>query len=720
MVVGVLVELSNKKVDKIFSYRVPSDLESSIKIGIRVLVPFASLTLEGFILEIKNDYDDDLKDVIKILDDEPILNDELIYLGRKMSEDTLSTLISCYQAMLPRALKAKVKNNIGIKMNYFVSLNDNIDYSKLSDKQRKVVDILESGPKLYSEVKKINSSIDTLIKNGFVIKEKKEVYRLIDDNQGGYVPKILTHDQMACVDRVTLSLNKHEKFLLHGVTGSGKTAVYMEIISKVLENGRDAILLLPEISLTPQIVKRFKNRFHDNIAVLHSGLSDGERYDEYRKIVNGHIRIVIGARSAVFAPLKHLGVIIIDECHSSSYRQDNMPKYDALTIASIRGEYHNIPVVLGSATPTVSLYARALRGIYTLLNLDKRIGNSSLPKINIVDMNYAKRVSKTNFSYELVSKIEEKLKLKEQIILFLNRRGYTNLISCHDCGYVFKCPHCDISLIYHKTKNILRCHYCGYATNYKTSCPNCHHDNIHDIGLGTEKVEEELKTLFKDARIVRMDLDTTTRKGSSERIIHDFENGYYDILLGTQMIAKGLDFSNVTLVGVINIDNLLAIPSYKSAENTFNLLTQVSGRAGRGSKRGEVIIQTFNKDHYAIQTSCKNDYLSFYKQEMLIRKSGFYPPYYYLVNIMIKAKDYNILNMETNKIMSVLNKNLLHSVILGPTMAYPYKLMNVFRLNILIKYQKEAKLYPILKEIDEHYRNNAKVLVEFSFNPLDV
>ena len=719
MIIKVLVELSNKKIDKTFYYLVPNHLEDKIKIGIRVLVPFASFKLEGFVLDRVFDYEEDyeLKEIIDVLDDDVILNDELLELGEELSKKTLSTLISCYQVMLPKALKAKISSKVSKKMVCFVEIVS-LDNCVFNEKQQLIInELLKHKRILYRDLKLINSSVDTLIKKNVLCKVYDEVYRLDNDYSGNILKFTLTDLQMEVANTVIDSLNKYERFLLHGVTGSGKTEVYMEIIDEVIRNNKQALVLVPEISLTPQIVERFKRRFQKRIAVLHSGLSDGERYDEYRKIVRGEVDIIIGARSAIFAPLKNLGIIIIDECHSDTYRQENMPKYDAIDVANYRAIKHNCPVLLGSATPTVDLYARTTKGIYKLLELKKRIGERTLPLVQVVDLQKSKRVSNTSFSEELYEKMNTCLSKNEQVMLLLNRRGYSSMISCNNCGYTEKCPSCDISLTYHKSSDILRCHYCGYATNRKMHCSVCNSDNLKASGNGTEKIEEEIKRLFPNYPVVRMDFDTTSKKGSHERIIEDFSNGKYQILLGTQMIAKGLDFPNVTLVGVINADTSLLIPSYKSSENTFQLLSQVAGRSGRSEKKGEVVIQTFNPDHYAIIHAKNHNFLGFYEEEMKNRLINKYPPYFYLLNILVKSGEYNLVSSEANKIANILNKYLTNSAILGPTVAVPFKINNIYRFSIVVKYKKEENLYQVLNYINEHYRNNNKINLEFSFNP---
>jgi len=719
MIIKVLVEISHKKIDKTFYYLVNESLKDKIKIGIRVLVPFATMKLEGFVLEIIDNYDDiyDLKEIIDVLDEDVILNKELLELGKYISQKTLSTLISSYQVMLPKALKAKAGSNISKKIDCYVEIND-IDNKTFTDKQLIIINLLKDKKRiLYKDLKKVNTSVDTLIKHNILKKVFIEQYRLNNDYDGNIERKVLTDDQNKVVNEVVSTLDSNSKYLLHGVTGSGKTEVYMEIIDIVIKNNKQAIMLVPEISLTPQIVERFKRRFTKRIAILHSSLSDGEKYDEYRKITRGEIDIVIGARSAIFAPLKDLGIIIIDECHSDTYKQENMPRYDTIDIANFRSDFNNCPVLLGSATPNISIYARSLRGLYKLLELKNRVGRAKLPDIWVVNMMEEERINKTSISKTLYEKMNNCLKREEQVILLLNRRGYANMISCKNCGYVMKCLHCDISLTYHKSNTMMRCHYCGYATNKVNNCPICNSDSIRNLGNGTEKIEEELKELFNDYNILRMDFDTTSKKGSHEKIVNEFASGKYQILLGTQMIAKGLDFPNVTLVGVINADTSLSIPSYKSSENTYQLLSQVSGRSGRSEKKGEVVIQTFNPDHYAIVHAKNNNYLDFYNKEMNIRKTNKYPPYFYILSILVKSKEYSLVSVESNKIVNILTNNLPNSIILGPTVAHPFKVNNICRFQIIVKYKIEPNLYNVLNNINEHYRNSDKINLEFDFNP---
>ncbi len=718
MIAKVLVEINNINVDKTFDYIVPFEYIEKIKIGMRVKVPFASRELEGFVLDLVNSTDNnyELKEIISIVDTEPILNNELLHLGQFMSKKYFSTLISCYQTMLPKALKAQNKTTINKKMIKYVELCSN-SFPKLKPNQEKIVEYLRINGKVKKEeVNKISvSGVNTLIKNGIIIESLIEEYRLVtkDINKEKETFK-LTVEQQEAKNKI-LSQTQSSVFLLHGVTGSGKTVVYMEIVEEMLNRGKDSIFLVPEISLTPQMVYHFKSRFGDEVAVLHSRLSEGEKYDEYRKIVEGKVHIVVGARSAVFAPFKNLGAIIIDEEHTTSYKQDNNPKYSAIEIAIERAKNNNAIVILGSATPSLETYARSIKGLYTLVELKHRVNTNNLPLVEIVDMSKEKHRGSI-FSSRLITEVNKRLEEHEQIILLLNRRGYSSFITCSNCGYTAKCPHCDITLTYHKTSNTLRCHYCGYADKMNDICPSCGEKAIKTLGTGTEKVEEEIKKVF-NARVVRMDLDTTSKKGSHEKIITAFKNHEYDILLGTQMIAKGLDFSNVTLVGVINADTSLMIPNYRSNEYTFQLLMQTAGRSGRGEKKGSVIIQTFNPEHYAITLASKHDYIDFFKQEMEVRRKLSYPPYYYLIYIKVIGKDYNKISIESNKIASILTRELKNSKILGPTTCSVFKLKGLFRFGIIIKYKKEEKMEEVLQSLVNHYKGNQTVKVDIDINP---
>lgn len=719
MVVSVLVEVSSTNVDKTYDYLVPSTLEKDIKIGIRVEVPFGSRTIQGFILDIKNDSDiSNMKYIKNIIDKDVILSDELLDLGKWLKEETLSTLISCYQVMLPKALKAH-DNNINKKYDTYYSLNTEIDLSnyKFNSKQELIISMCKKNKVLRKELVDIsNSSLNTLLRKNVLIEERVEHYRYNLKSDKSIIHK-LTSKQNNIYENI-INYPDNKPCLIYGVTGSGKTEIYMELIDYYLKLGKTSIVLVPEISLTAQLIKRFTDRFSSRIAVLHSALSQGEKYDEYRKIYRGEVDIVIGARSAVFAPLKNIGIIIVDEEHSDSYKQENNPRYNAKDVAIYRAKTNNCKVVFGSATPSLEYMARAKKDVFHLLELDERVNKKPLPKIEIIDMNKEKRNKSIYFSDVLIEKIKEKISLGEQIILLLNRRGYASFVTCKNCGSTMKCPNCDITLTYHKSSNNLRCHYCGYATNIG-KCPNCGEDALRNLGVGTERIEEELHKLL-DVRVVRMDYDTTTKKGSHERIINDFRNHKYDVLLGTQVVSKGLDFPLVTLVGVINADTSLNIPDFRSSEVTFSLLNQVSGRAGRSDREGSVIIQTNNPDHYAIKYAQNNNYIGFYTEEMKIRRVLKYPPYYYLCYIRISGKDENYINIESNKIKRSLDRNIDNIILLGPSPSILYKINNIYRYGIIIKYKNISNIKDILLKIIDHYKNNNKITIDIDFNPINM
>lgn len=543
-------------------------------------------------------------------------------------------------------------------------------------------------------------------KNGWLTFIEKEAYRDPFANQTFEKTTALSlnAEQQVAVETILQSVQEQQSqtYLLEGITGSGKTEVYLQVIAEVLNQGKTAIMLVPEISLTPQMVQRFKSRFGEHVAVMHSGLSQGEKYDEWRKIERGEAEVVVGARSAIFAPIENIGVIIIDEEHEASYKQEETPRYHARDLAIWRSEYHHCPVVLGSATPSLESRARAQKNVYQRLRLTQRANQAAtLPTIDVVDMRQeVENGNVSSFSMSLQEKLQERLEKNEQSVLLLNRRGYSSFVMCRDCGYVLPCPNCDISLTLHMDSKTMKCHYCGHEERIPYRCPNCGQDKIRYYGTGTQKVEEELQTLLPDSRILRMDVDTTRRKGAHEKILRTFGEGQADILLGTQMIAKGLDFPNVTLVGVLNADTALNLPDFRSSERTFQLLTQVSGRAGRAEKPGEVIIQSFNPEHYAIQLAKAQDYEDFYTKEMYIRHRGNYPPYYFTVQITASHPEENEAAKQMFQIATKLKQGLSpQAILLGPTPSAIMRVNNRYFYQVIIKYKQEPMLQPLLKEI---------------------
>ena len=726
MYAEVLIEYSAKSIDKSFTYIIPHHLEGIIKVGMKVLVPFGPNTINGFVTKIINEYQEsyELKEIVDIVDKYFCLNDELMKLGEYLQSKTLCTKITAYQTMLPSSLKVKEQKSNYSKYLTYVELNKTIDevkeYIESNPRRKKQIEVLNN---LLVENKLLKSSlssnvVDALLEEELIKLTKEQIYRLNKDKC--IIDRIkFSPDQQKAID--TINLNSENTYLLHGVTGSGKTEVYIELIKRVVSLGKKAIMLVPEISLTAQIVNKFYDHFGNDVAIFHSGLSNGEKYDEYLKILRDEVHIVVGTRSAIFTPLTNLGLIIIDEEHSETYKQDSTPRYHSLDMATFRSKYNHIPIVLGSATPSLESMARALKGVYKYIEMPNRVGKAILPKIEIIDM--ANEMKKRNviFSSTLKNKIQDRLLKKEQVILLLNRRGYSTVISCKACGYTYKCPHCDITLTYHKTSNNLRCHYCGYTVFKGDTCPECNEKSLADYGLGTEKLEQEIKSIFPESRVIRMDADTTSNKGAHEDIINRFKNHEYDILLGTQMISKGLNFPLVTLVGVINADATLNIPDFRSGERTFALLSQVSGRAGRNELPGEVILQTFNPDNFTLKCVQENDYKKFYNYEMSNRHKLDYPPYYYLTSIKIASKDYDIASKEIIKVKKHLEKKLSNdTIILGPTTASMFKINNIYRFQIILKYKKDPNIMKTLKELDELYMLNNKANIEIDNNPLQV
>lgn len=624
------------------------------------------------------------------------------------------------------SLENVVKQKGQVKEIRKVKVSDNLQllqevYDKLSNRAKKqkqlllwmkqhVGEILEPDF-IYKETNCSPQVLQAIIEQGAAEFILEEVYRnpfKKDVKKTDFLT--LTEEQKQALHKIVEAMDNRspETFLLHGVTGSGKTEVYLQAIQHCIQQGKDAIVLVPEISLTPQMTNRFRSRFGELVAVMHSGLSIGEKYDEWRKVHQQKVKVVVGARSAVFAPFENVGLIILDEEHESSYKQEDTPRYHARDVAIWRSKYHHCPVILGSATPSLESYARARKNVYKLLTLKGRALNQPLPTVEIVDMREElKKGNRSMFSEKLTESIRDRLKKKEQIVLFLNRRGYSSFVLCRDCGTVMQCENCDISLTYHRYNEKLKCHYCGYEQFVPTICPECGSDHIRYFGTGTQKVEEELMKLFPEARVLRMDVDTTKQKGAHEAILENFGAGKADILLGTQMIAKGLDFPNITLVGVLSADTSLHLPDFRAAERTFQLLTQVSGRAGRAEKHGEVIIQSYTPEHYAIELAKTQQYEPFYEREMMVRHGAAYPPYYFIALIQVAHEDVLLAAEYANKCAEFLRTHLsFNASIIGPTTAGIVRLQNRYRYQCLIKYKIEPNLIPTFLQLMKIYRTD--------------
>ena len=569
------------------------------------------------------------------------------------------------------------------------------------------------------------SSLKTALKHGYIKSQKVSVYRdpLAHLEVEQSHSRTLTAAQEEVYEQVAQALETHQDqtFLLEGVTGSGKTEVYLQLMAKASQMGRGAILLVPEIALTPQMVRQVKSRFQTGVAVLHSGLTNSQKYDEWRRIIRGQATIVVGARSSIFAPIRDLGIVIIDEEHETTYKQSDTPRYHAREVAIWRCHYHQAPLLLGSATPSLESRSRAQVGRYQHLRLPERVNGRPLPPVTLVDMTKEMVQQTTDeLSSVLKDKIADRLAKGQQIVLLLNRRGYASYMLCRECGQVIQCPRCDISLTYHKHEHRLKCHYCDYQSPVPDHCPNCHSDYLRTFGLGTQKIEELLNQLFPDARVIRMDMDTTRKKGQHEALLDRFRRHEADILLGTQMIAKGLDFENVTLVGVINADTALNLPDFRAGEKTFQLLTQVAGRTGRGRFEGEVLIQTYNPDHYVMQLAQQHDYESFFYYEMKRRHLGHYPPYFYTTLITISSKYQAKAQAMSHQVKQALLASGAAIEILGPSQGAIARINERYYFQLLLKYKDGQVIKESLGTILDQSQLEAKqgIYITIDHEPL--
>lgn len=722
-IVKVLVEHPVHSLDTTFDYL---SHEPLLK-GIRVWIRFGYQKIIGYVESIEETVlsQEELEKqvgfhyqyIIDVIDEEPLLNEELQDLASQLSRMTLSPRISCLQAMLPTQLKPASHQAVGMKTQLCVEVI--MDQSAKTVKQQECLSFLKKHPDIpLKEVPYSRALLKNLEKQGCIQIIEKEVYRqpFSMTHQAKHIQ--LTVQQQKVVDGI-LS-HQGRVALLHGVTGSGKTEVYLTLAAHYLKNNQAVMMLVPEISLTPMMVEVFRERFGDQVAILHSRLSQGEKYDEYRRIKRQEVKIVVGARSAVFAPLENIGIIILDEEHDPSYKQESKPRYLTSQIAKIRAKTHHASVVLGSATPSLESYARALKGIYDLYELPDRINQKPLPHVEIVDMiQQTRQHNYSLFSIPMKQSIQTTIDKGEQVILLLNKRGYATYVQCQDCGEVLKCPHCDVTLTDHRSEHKLKCHYCEYMIDYPRVCPHCGSTHFKSIGYGTQKIEEEIEKLFHGAKVLRYDVDTTRQKNGHLKLLEKFRNKEANILLGTQMIAKGLDFEDVTFVGVLNADLSLNVPDFRASERTFQLLCQVSGRSGRGQKQGHVIIQTYNPDHYAITCAAKHDYVSFFHQEMKYRQVAKYPPYCHMVSILIQSKQEKWIHQVAMDVKNYLQTHSHQTIILGPAKSTIYKMQDIYRERILVKFLNSKDIYEALNNINDYYnkQQKGKVRIVCDFNP---
>lgn len=722
MFAKVIIDQDAKALDKEFEYKVPENYE--LEIGMRVLVPFGNRILQGFVIELKNDCEFDenkIKKIISNVDDFPCIKKEMISLMKFMAQKYHLKLASILRLFIPSQMReGKVKDIF--ESYYHLSENyKDIEIKSSAKKQVEIIELFEKDITKYfsqTELKDFSqSAIKSLLEKGILIKEKVKINR---------TPFVISKEDK----KVTLNdmqqnalnvIKENKTYLLHGVTGSGKTEVYMHLIARALNEGKSAIMLVPEISLTPQIMSNFKSRFGDSVALLHSGLSAGEKFDEWKRLYSGQAKIAIGARSAIFAPLENLGVIIIDEEHESSYVSESNPRFVTCDIADFRARYNSCPLVLGSATPSIDSYRKATQGKYQLVELPIRANGKELPRIQIVDMMNEIRMGNSGiFSNQLLADLYNVVNNKKQAMIFINRRGYSSFMRCRDCGYIAKCTNCDVSLVYHKEDNRLKCHYCGAQFKVLTKCPSCHSDNIQYGAIGTESVTNALKEIFPDVEILRMDNDTTTTKNSHQKILSKFANSRPAILVGTQMIAKGHDFDDVILVGIVDADQGLYQADYRSTERTFSLITQVAGRAGRSSIEGKVILQTYSPKHYVYKFASNYDYKGFFRKEENIRETAQFPPFTKIIRVLFADHDENyvrnLLKICYNEIEK-LKDEFGDQIIYFDAMKSPIKRMqNKYRYQILLRTKLE-KADEIENRVFDIVDKNSKNSVFIEINP---
>ena len=692
MFAKIIIDQDVKAINQIFEYSVPEKL--TLQVGMRVFVPFGKRILQGYVVGLSENCSYDktkLKSVVSALEDFSAIKPEMLQLMGFMAKKNHLTMASTLRLFLPSQMReGKVRE---IYETFYSLADEQFQPKKNAQKQAEMIEFLKSNGKSSSSELGNRfgyATIKTLFEKGVITKQKEKIER-----KPFVLPKQDKRVELNLMQKNTIeTINGEKIFLLHGVTGSGKTEVYMHLIERELSKGKNALLLVPEISLTPQIMSNFKARFGDFVAMLHSGLSAGERFDEWKRIFSGQARIVVGARSAVFAPIENLGVIIIDEEHEQSYISESNPRYFTHDIAAFRAAYNHCPLVLGSATPSVDSYQKVVEGKYQLVELPTRANGRELPAIQIVDMiGEIRRGNNGIFSAQLIADLGQVVSNKKQAMMFINRRGYSSFMRCRDCGYVAKCTDCDVSLVYHREDNRLKCHYCGKQFKVLSHCPNCKSDNIKYGAVGTEQVVSKLKELFPGVKILRMDNDTTSTKNSHQKILSEFKNSLPAILVGTQMIAKGHDFENVTLVGIVDADQSLFQADYRSTERTFQLITQVAGRAGRSKDDGKVVLQTYAPRHYVYKFASNYDYKGFFKKEANIRQTAQFPPFSRIIRLLISDNDENyareLLKMCYTEIEKLKEKYQNQILYLDAMKAPIKKIQNKYRYQILLRVKLE-------------------------------
>lgn len=718
MVAEVIVDIAHSEVDRVFDYLCGDEVCA----GMRVTVPFARSVTTGIVMRVKEESElppEKLKKIIRVLDELPALNAECLALAEKLARRYRCPKALVLRLFLPAEMRT---GKVSERLKSVVSLEGDIGLiPPRAKRQRELAEFLSARGEadLTALREEFGSAVKGLEERGMLHIEKRRIFRDPYERLQKSAPiRPLTPAQEAAVH--TIETTQKTVTLIHGVTGSGKTEIYLTLIAHALEEGKSAIFLVPEISLTPQMFAQLRARFQMSCAILHSGLSAGERFDEWERLRSGEAKIAIGARSAVFAPLEHIGVIVIDEEHDGSYSSESSPRYNTFDIAYLRAKHNGCKLVLGSATPSVETYRRAKQGEFELITLPERINRRPMPEVHLVDMRReVKRGNPSPFSAALRERLETCLEKGDQAILFLNRRGYSQTVICRDCGYVAKCEHCDVSLTYHSEENCLKCHYCGTKYHMLSACPQCGGVHINYVGTGTQRVERELRKLYPKARILRMDNDTTSGKEGHLKILQRFAAKEADILVGTQMVAKGHDFPNVTLVGILDADMSLHFPDYRSGERTFQLVTQVAGRSGRAENRGEVVLQTYDPDNYILRFAASYDYEGFYEHEVGMRAAMAFPPFARIVRVMVTAEEDKLalaaLKAVYEKLQRVYAEESEKFLFFNKMHAPVKRIQNKFRYQVLMRLTDGIPL-PRIYEIAAE-ENTKEVLVYVEENP---